>query len=231
MISQHLTGLWNFFAGWFADPIYTGDYPDSMKQYAGSRLPTFTDAEKTLLKGSSDHYALNHYTSRYAQNNPNPAPNPGGPDADAHVLLTTVRDGKLIGPASDSPWLFVVPYGIRKNLAWLKQRYGNLEFWITENGVGVPNEDSIPFPQVLHDTFRVNYYHDYLHAMSDAIYDSAKVNVKGYFAWSLMDNFEWNDGYSVRFGIHYVDYKNGLTRYPKDSSLFFKDLISQCCKG
>jgi len=202
-----------------------------MKQYAGSRLPTFTNAEKALLKGSSDLYALNHYTSRYAQNNPNPPTNPGGPDADAHVLLTTERDGKLIGPVADSPWLFVVPYGIRKNLFWLQERYGNLEFWITENGVDVPNEDAIPLPQVLHDEFRVSYYHDYLEELSMAIYDPAhKVNVKGYFAWSLMDNFEWNDGYSKRFGIHYVDYKNGLTRYPKDSSKFFKELIDHCCK-
>jgi len=220
-----------FFAAWFADPIYTGDYPASMKQYVGDRLPTFTDAEKALLNGSSDFYALNHYTSRYAQNNSNPPTNPGGPDADSHVLLTTVRDGRLIGPPSDSPWLFVVPYGIRKNLFWLRERYGNIEFWITENGVGVPDEGAIPFPQVLHDTFRVQYYHDYLFELSRAIYNHEQgVNVKGYFAWSLMDNFEWNDGYSIRFGIHYVDYKNGLKRYPKDSSIFFKELISQCCK-
>jgi len=220
-----------FFAGWFADPVFKGDYPASMKQYAGSRLPTFTDAEKALLKGSADIYALNHYTSRYAQNDPNPPTNPGGPDADDHVLLTTERDGKLIGPQADSPWLYVVPYGIRKNLFWLQERYGNLEFWITENGVDVPGEDAIPLPQVLHDVFRVLYYHEYLHELSMAIYDPQhRVNVKGYFAWSLMDNFEWNDGYSKRFGIHYVDYKNGLTRYPKDSAKFFKALVSECCK-
>jgi beta-glucosidase len=218
-----------FYAAWYADPVFKGDYPDSMKMYVGNRLPVFTDAEKQLLKGSADFYALNHYTSRWATPNPNPTGQ--GPDADSHTNTFAERNGQLIGPQADSNWLYVVPYGIRKNLFWLQDRYGRLDFWITENGVDVPNESAMPLNQALNDTFRVNYYNDYLTELSHAIYDTTyKVNVKGYFAWSLMDNFEWNDGYNKRFGIHYVDYKNSLTRYQKNSAKFFKNLIANCCK-
>jgi len=218
-----------FYAGWYADPVFFGDYPQSMKTNVGNRLPVFTEAEKQLLKGSADFYALNHYTSRYATNGPNPGGL--GPDADMHVTVSVNdKNGVPIGPAADSPWLYVVPYGIRKNLFWLQDRYGKIEFWVTENGVDVPGENSMPLSQALHDTFRVNYYTDYLTQLSMAIYDPAyQVNVKGYFAWSLMDNFEWNDGYSKRFGIHYVDY-NTQTRYQKDSAKWLTSLLSQCCQ-
>jgi len=229
MIQKRRIDIWNFFASWFADPVFKGDYPDSMKMYVGSRLPVFTPAEKLLLKGSADFYAFNHYTSRYASADPNPIPGLG-PDSDDHVTLSVERDGVLIGPPAASPWLYVVPYGIRRNLFWLQDRYGPLEFWITENGVDVPNESALPLHEALHDTFRVNYYFDYLTQLSMAIYDPVyHVNVKGYFAWSLMDNFEWQDGYNYRFGIHYVDYNNNLTRYAKDSSYFFQNLIKNCC--
>lgn len=59
------------------------------------------------------------------------------------------------------------------------------------------------------------------------IVDSEGVNVKGYFAWSLLDNFEWNSGYTVRFGINYVDYLNGLKRYPKHSSIWFTGFLKK----
>jgi len=193
------------------------------------RLPVFTDTEKQLLKGSADFYALNHYTSRYTS--PDANPNGEGPDADDHVTLSVERDGVLIGPVADSSWLYVVPYGIRMNLFWLQDRYGRLEFWITENGVDVPNESALPLNEALNDTFRVNYYQDYLTQLSMAIYDPTyHVNVKGYFAWSLMDNFEWNDGYNKRFGIHYVQYQNNLTRIAKQSANYLKQLISRCCQ-
>jgi beta-glucosidase len=218
-----------FFAGWFADPVFLGDYPAVMKLYVEDRLPVFTDTEKQLLKGSADFYALNHYTSRYTS--PDANPNGEGPDADDHVTLSVERDGVLIGPVADSSWLYVVPYGIRRNLFWLQDRYGPLEFWITENGVDVPNESALPLNEALNDTFRVNYYQDYLSQLSMAIYDPTyHVNVKGYFAWSLMDNFEWNDGYNKRFGIHYVQYQNNLTRIAKQSANYLKQLISQCCQ-
>jgi len=83
-----------------------------------------------------------------------------------------------------------------------------------------------PIEEALEDTFRVNYYREYLKEVSKAIYDNG-VNVKGYFAWSLMDNFEWGDGYSKRFGLYYVDFKNNQKRYPKKSVSFFQQLLQK----
>jgi len=201
-----------------------------MKQYVGNRLPSFTFNETRLLNGSVDFYALNHYTSIYAQNDPNP---PGeGPDADQHVFLTPERDGEWIGPQADSSWLYVYPPGIKKTLFWLYERYGPLDFWITGNGVDVPKEDNLPFEEIIRDSFRVQYFLDYLNELSNVIYNPFyKISVRGYFAWSLLDNFEWNDGYSKRFGIYYVDYNNNMTRYLKDSGLFLKLIIVDCCKS
>jgi len=175
-----------------------------------------------LLNGSWDYFGLNHYTSGYAQNNPKPDP-AGGWNTDQQVNVLQYRNGQVIGPPADSSWLYVVPWGMRKILHWVADRYGNPPIYITENGVDVPNESSMPLPAVLHDQFRIDYYTQYLSNVSQAITEG--VNVKGYFAWSFMDNFEWADGYTKRFGLHYVDYNNNLTRYAKDSALWFSALI------
>jgi len=214
-----------FQLAWYADPIFKGDYPDSMKRLVGERLPQFTNAQKKFVKGSWDFFGLNHYTSLYNLDRPAPPPNfvSGGWSDDQRVDYSTTRDGKLIGPAADSSWLYVVPWGIRKMLHWVADRYDKPPIYITENGVDVPNEGQLPLQQALVDTFRVDYYDQYLSNVSAAMQDG--VDVKGYFAWSLMDNFEWADGYTKRFGLHYVDYKNNLTRYPKESAKWFRSFI------
>jgi hypothetical protein len=82
--------------------------------------------------------------------------------------------------------------------------------------------------QALNDNFRINYYQLYLEAMDQAIREG--VDIRGYMAWSLLDNFEWTDGYIYRFGIHYVDYSNSssnMMRYPKDSSKWYKNYVSK----
>jgi len=217
-----------FQLGWYADPIFFGDYPASMKERVGNRLPNFTERQKTLLKGSYDFFALNHYTSAYAANPPSPNPNPQSWADDMSVILTRERDGKLIGPQAASDWLYVVPWGLNKMLQWVYNRY-QTPIWITENGVDVPNENSIPLPEVLHDKFRISYFQSYIAAMVEAM--KAGVEIKGYFAWSIMDNFEWADGYSKRFGLFYVDYKNGLTRYKKDSATWFSNFLHGSYNG
>jgi len=206
---------------WYADPIFKGDYPASMKKYVGDRLPVFSQAEKLLLNNSWDYFGMNHYTSGYVRDNPS---QPGqGWSEDQKLTVTAVRDGKMIGPQADSTWLYVVPWGINSVLHWISDRYHNPPIYITENGVSVPHENELPIEQALHDQFRIDFYSQYISNISKAI--TEKVNVKGYFAWSLMDNFEWADGYSVRFGLTYVDYKNGLKRTPKDSAKWYSALI------
>jgi beta-glucosidase len=207
---------------WYADPIFKGDYPQSMKDAVGSRLPVFTAEQKQLVKGSWDYFGMNHYTSNYVANNPTQKGQ--GWSEDQKVTTTAVRGGKLIGPQADSNWLYVVPWGIHRMLHWVADRYGNPPIYITENGVSVPGENEMPLSQALHDQFRIDFYSQYISNVSLAITEG--VDVKGYFAWSLMDNFEWADGYSVRFGMTYVDYKDNLRRYPKDSAKWYSMLIN-----
>lgn len=83
----------------------------------------------------------------------------------------------------------------------------------------------IPLPEGLNDTTRIHYYKTYLQNMKKAINKGA--NVTGYFAWSLVDNFEWLSGYTSRFGIIYVDYKDNLKRIPKMSAYWFKQIIQK----
>jgi len=214
-----------FQLSWFADPVFFGDYPQVMKDLVGTRLPAFTPDQKISLRGSHDFFALNHYTSTYASHPVSPPPTDPSWDSDQNAFLTREKDGKFIGPAADSSWLYVVPWGIRRMLNWVNDRYQDTEIYITENGVDVPKESSMPLQEALNDTFRVNFLKDYIAEVGNAIQDG--VPVKGYFLWSLMDNFEWADGYSKRFGIHYVDYTNGEKRYQKNSAKWYSNFIAQ----
>jgi len=194
-----------------------------MKDLVGARLPNFTSEEKVLMNGSYDYFGLNHYTSSYTENRTVESSAIGW-EYDHHVQSSRDRDGILIGPRADSTWLYVVPWGIRKSLQYIKETYGNPQIFITENGVSVPDESLLPLQQALNDSFRINYYGGYLSQVSKSISED-QVNVKGFFAWSLLDNFEWADGYSKRFGIIYVDYSNNLTRHKKRSSVWYSQVI------
>jgi beta-glucosidase len=132
----------------------------------------------------------------------------------------TGRDGKLIGPPSESSWLYVYPEGLRGILKWIDKRYNHPIIYVFENGVSVPKENDMPIQEAINDTFRVNFYKDYIQNAIEAMTTDG-VDLRGYFAWSLMDNFEWADGYSTRFGMTYVDYKDNQKRYIKDSLAWY----------
>eukprot|EP00624_Nannochloropsis_granulata_P003078 evm.model.NODE_25690_length_16931_cov_16.617329.2 len=216
-----------FQLSWYADPVFFGTYPASMVALVGDRLPKFTAEESAQLKGSWDFFGLNHYTSTYVRKPDFPAPLPGmggSWGADSYTAQTaTSIDGVQIGALADSGWLHVVPWGFRKMLNWVAERYGNPGIYVTENGCDVPNESQLTLAEALDDQFRIDFYKGYLGNMAEAIKDGVKVN--GYFAWSLLDNFEWADGYSKRFGLHYVDYTDNLKRYKKASAKWYHDYI------
>ena len=96
--------------------------------------------------------------------------------------------GNIIGPQGGSSWLNSVPLGITSALKWVHKRYNKPTILITENGCDIIGENNNTLPNVLNDSFRVNYFHDYLEAVGRAI--ESGVHVIGYFAWSLLDNFE-----------------------------------------
>jgi len=113
----------------------------------------------------------------------------------------------------------VVPWGCKKLLKWIDERYDQPNIYITENGCSYP--DKLVDGKV-DDQKRVDFYQGYLKACQEAINEGVKL--KGYFAWSFMDNFEWASGYEKRFGLHYVDFET-LERTPKKSALWFKEAI------
>nr|GMC70147.1 putative beta-glucosidase 41 [Ipomoea batatas] len=87
-----------------------------------------------------------------------------------------------------------------------------------------PNKHHMPLEEALLDQKRINYHQNYLSNISAAIRED-NCNVRGYFVWSLLDNWEWNMGFSVRFGLYFVDFKNNLTRTPKPSAKWFKNML------
>lgn len=210
-----------FFLGWFADPIYLGDYPDCMKQSVGNRLPEFTEEQRAQLRGSSDFFGLNHYTTMYAAEASGDLANQsvygnGGLSEDQDVNLSVDENW----PLTDTHWA-VVPWGCRKLLHWIDERYDHPNIYITENGCSY--KDELVDGQV-DDQARVDFYAGYLDECAKAI--ESGVNLKGFFAWSLLDNFEWASGYEMRFGLHYVDFDSGK-RVPKKSALWFQQMLSE----
>lgn len=125
--------------------------------------------------------------------------------------------------ATNQDWP-IVPYGLLRILKYFDQVTHGMTLYITENGCA--NDDVLVDGRV-HDHFRCDYINEHLAACKKAIDEG--VNLKGYFVWSFMDNFEWAWGYSRRFGIVYVDYET-QERFPKDSAYMMRDIISGYCE-
>ncbi|XP_050371156.1 putative beta-glucosidase 41 isoform X2 [Argentina anserina] len=211
-----------FTLGWFLDPLFFGDYPLSMKKLVGNRLPEIAQEVSKLLVGSVDFIGINHYTTLYARNDRSRIRKFILQDAtsDAAVITTQYKRGVAIGEKAASRWLRIVPWGIRKLARYIKDKYGNPPMMITENGMDDPNKPFTSMDNALNDEKRIRFHRDYLSNLSAAIRED-KCDVRGYFVWSLLDNWEWNMGYTVRFGLYYVDYKKNLTRIPKSSVQWF----------
>ncbi|KAL7831075.1 hypothetical protein SRHO_G00305770 [Serrasalmus rhombeus] len=215
-----------FYLGWFATPLFNGDYPQVMKDYVGkksaqqglgsSRLPTFNPQEKSYIRGTCDFLGIGHFTTRYItqKNYPSIRGNSYFTDRDLAELV----DPQWPDPGSE--WLYSVPWGFRRLLNFVKSQYGNPMIYVTENGV---SEKMVCTD--LCDEWRMQYFKDYINEMLKAVNDG--VNVKGYTAWSLLDKFEWDEGYSERFGLYYVDFRSkNKPRYPKASVQYYKRIIS-----
>ena len=109
-----------------------------------------------------------------------------------------------------------------QQLLELKNRYGNPKIYVTENGCA--SVDEINSKGKIQDIHRIEYFRDYLFAAKKAIDDG--VNLKGYFAWTLLDNFEWDCGFTERFGLVYVDFAT-LRRIPKESFYYLKNVFKK----
>ena len=111
-------------------------------------------------------------------------------------------------------------------LVWLKEQYNDPDIIVTENGFSARGEDDLEGSDVLQDTDRVTYIRSYINEALKAVKLDG-VKLKGYFVWSLMDNFEWDDGYHFRFGIHHVDFTDPQRqRTPKQSAQVYKEIVA-----
>ncbi|KAJ0842916.1 putative beta-glucosidase [Helianthus annuus] len=203
----------DFYEGWFLNPLVNGDYPETMKKNAGSRIPKFTQHESERIKGSFDFFGINHYNTLYVKDNPSSLEMEIR-DLNADMAATLIFNGTGIIPTQFE----VTPLGLQKLLNYLREKYGNPPIYIHENGQVQPRNGT------LIDTPRVEYLHAYIGALLDALRNGS--NTLGYFAWSFLDLFELLGGYKTSYGLYYVDLDDKeLTRYPKLSAHWYASFL------
>lgn len=213
-----------FQVAWFLDPIVFGEYPPEMRQVLGSRLPTFSSADRRiLLQNKLDFVGVNHYTTEYVKDCMFSPCGLGGIErSNGYRDTTGERNGLPIGTPTAMPGFYVVPYGMEKMVMYVKERYGDLPMFVTENGFAQASSKNATAKDLLDDSDRAEYLESYLTSLSNAIRKGA--DVRGYFAWALVDNFEWLYGYTLRFGLYYVNF-NTQERVPKLSAKWYKKLL------
>jgi beta-glucosidase len=188
--------------------IQEGRYTDAYLAMAGADAPKFTAEDLTIISSPLDFVGINIYTPLYVR-------------ADDAPIGFAVVPHPASFPHMASSWLFIGPEVLYWGPRHMAKIWNVGELYITENGCSssdVPAADG-----KVYDTDRVMYLRNYLTQLQRAV--SEGVPVKGYFLWSLMDNFEWADGYTNRFGLHYVDYET-QQRTPKLSAAFYREVIA-----
>jgi beta-glucosidase len=211
--ARHSDGSFN---RWFLDPVFGRRYPaDMVADYAkagyipASGVPEAQDADFAAIATPTDFLGVNYYTRKIARSE-------AVPEAEnAPVTLA-------MPPASELTTMGweVFPEGLYRLLCRIQFEYGPPKMFITENGSAWP--DTVAADGRVHDRQRIQYLAGHLAATGRAM--GAGARVAGYFAWSLLDNFEWERGYTQRFGIVHVDYATQV-RTPKDSAIFYRDTI------
>ncbi|MEN9937636.1 MAG: hypothetical protein RLZZ387_4215 [Chloroflexota bacterium] len=198
-----------FFNRWFADPVFKGSYPQNMVEIyerMGQRAPV-QDGDMTVIAAPLDFLGVNYYNRAVIKHDPEA----GG------LGYSALRPE---GEYTHMDWE-VYPDALRELLVRLHRDYAPAKLYVTENGAAYPDE--VAPDGAVHDEARVHFLERHFAAVHTAIQEGAPV--KGFFVWSLMDNFEWAWGYSRRFGIVYVDYET-QQRIPKDSAHYVRDVIT-----
>ncbi|KAK7264503.1 hypothetical protein RJT34_32112 [Clitoria ternatea] len=215
-----------FTANWILDPILFGKYPKEMEMVLGTNLPEFSSKDKAKLKRGVDFIGLNHYASYYVRDCISSVCESGlgVSTTEGSYQPTALKNGVPIGELTPFEWLNVYPPGMKKIVMYLKDRYNNTPMFITENGYGNLHDPGLNEEEYLNDFKRIKYMSSHLNNLMEAIREGA--DVRGYFVWSLLDNFEWKYGFTVRFGVHHVDYAT-LKRTPKLSATWYKNFIEK----
>jgi beta-glucosidase len=191
----------------YLDPVFHGFYPDEMKEIFGEAWPDFAEEDLKRIQQPIDFLGINYYTRSVVRFDPTCLP----------VKASGVRQKRHV--YTETHWE-VYPEGLTDTLAWVKQRYGDIPLYVTENGAAFYDP---PTPNgEVQDPLRVDYLRSHLKAAHDAI--AQGVDLRGYYVWSLLDNLEWSLGFSKRFGIVHVDFET-LQRTPKASARFYGEVI------
>jgi beta-glucosidase len=191
--------------------VLRGRYPDDLREryerHVGP-LDAVRDGDLEIVARPIDFLGVNYYF-------------PGQVAADLARRPLGVRMVTGDGPHTSMGW-DVDAGGLLELLRRLREDYGDMPILITENGAAYPDPE--PTGGVVEDPDRVAFLDGHLRAVAQAVGEG--IDVRGYFAWSLMDNFEWEHGYAMRFGLVHVDYET-QRRTPKRSALWYRDLIRE----
>jgi beta-glucosidase len=191
----------------FLDLAVRGEVPAELPEMFGSDWPAINVDELETLHPPIDFVGVNYYLRLVVRDDPLAGP------ARAAIVPPQGR------PVTSLGWE-IYPQGLVEILQWVRDCYGNLPLYVTENGAAF---EDLPLPNgSVNDSQRVEYLKDHLQTAGQAL--EAGVDLRGYFVWSLFDNFEWQFGYSKRFGIVRVDYAT-QHRTPKDSARYYAKVI------
>ena len=191
---------------WFSDPVYLGSYPESGLEFFGSDAPVFTEEEMRIISQPLDTCAINFYCGEPVRATDTPSGWAPAKHPDGH-------------PRTSFDWP-VTPTALYWLVKFFHERY-QTPILITENGLS--NTDWVDLDGEVKDYPRIDFIRRYLRQLKRAADDGLPIN--GYFHWSLMDNFEWAEGYNPRFGLIHVDYQT-QKRTLKQSAHFYKEIIA-----
>jgi beta-glucosidase len=190
---------------WFSDPVCLGHYPEDGLRSLGRAVPKYDDADMKLICQPLDFYGVNIYHSQTVR-------------AAAGGKAQQIP-GNGLRPQTAYDWP-VTPEALYWGPKFLYERY-KLPIYVTENGMSC--NDWVALDGHVHDPQRIDFANRYLRALRRAMDEG--VDVRGYFHWSFMDNFEWAEGYKERFGLVYVDF-NTQERIPMDSFEWYRRVIA-----
>ena len=193
----------------FLDPVLLGSYPEEMREVFGEAWPEWPAEDMALIRQPIDFVGINYYTRSVTRHDPQQWP------------LRASGVPQRQATRTETAWE-VYPQGLIDVLHWADARYGHPPIYITENGAAF-YDPPVAADGRVEDPLRVAYLRAHLLAAHAALSDG--VDLRGYFAWSLLDNFEWALGYAKRFGIVHVDYAT-QQRTLKDSARFYAEVIA-----
>jgi beta-glucosidase len=192
----------------YLDPVFLGKYPAELLELYGDAMPKIPASDWPLIQTQFDFLGINYYSRSVVR------------DAPGDLPLNVARVRQTGNVHTEMDWE-VFPAALTRVLIWIKDRYGNRPMYVTENGAAF-DDPAHTIDGRIDDPLRVSYFREHLRAAHDAI--AQGVDLRGYFAWSLLDNFEWSYGYGKRFGIVHVDFDT-LERTPKASARFYAEVI------